>query len=92
VSLFRASIMAAVVLALCSQGRSDPAPVIRYAPAENLEHIDVALIERAKHEIDNVCPDGLDRHANAHARRRSWREGPHLSRRRTARRARAKSD
>jgi phosphatidylserine/phosphatidylglycerophosphate/cardiolipin synthase-like enzyme len=44
--------MAAVVLALCSQGRSDPAPVIRYAQAENLEHIDVALIERAKHEID----------------------------------------
>jgi phosphatidylserine/phosphatidylglycerophosphate/cardiolipin synthase-like enzyme len=44
--------MAAVVLALCSQGRSDPAPVIRYAPAENLEHIDVALIDRAKHEID----------------------------------------
>ena len=41
-----------MVLALCSQGRSDPAPVIHYAPAENLEHVDVALIDRAEHEID----------------------------------------
>jgi phosphatidylserine/phosphatidylglycerophosphate/cardiolipin synthase-like enzyme len=31
---------------------ADPAPVIHYAPAENLEHIDVALIDRAQHEID----------------------------------------
>jgi phosphatidylserine/phosphatidylglycerophosphate/cardiolipin synthase-like enzyme len=31
---------------------ADPAPVIHYAPAENLEHVDVALIDRAKHEID----------------------------------------
>ena len=29
-----------------------PAPVIHYAPAENLEHVDVALIDRAQHEID----------------------------------------
>jgi phosphatidylserine/phosphatidylglycerophosphate/cardiolipin synthase-like enzyme len=41
-----------VVLALCSQGRSDPAPKIHYAPGENLEHVDVALIDRAEHEID----------------------------------------
>jgi phosphatidylserine/phosphatidylglycerophosphate/cardiolipin synthase-like enzyme len=26
--------------------------MIHYAPAENLEHIDVALIDRAEHEID----------------------------------------
>ena len=32
--------------------RADPAPVIHYAPAENLEHVDVALIDRAEHEID----------------------------------------
>jgi hypothetical protein len=32
--------------------RADPALVIHYAPAENLEHIDVALIDTAKHEID----------------------------------------
>ena len=25
---------------------------IHYAPAENLEHVDVALIDAAKHEID----------------------------------------
>jgi phosphatidylserine/phosphatidylglycerophosphate/cardiolipin synthase-like enzyme len=52
VSLPRAFITAAVVLALCSPGRSDPAPVIQYAPGENLEHIDVALIDRAEREID----------------------------------------
>jgi hypothetical protein len=28
------------------------APVIHYAPAENLEHVDVALIDGARHEID----------------------------------------
>jgi phosphatidylserine/phosphatidylglycerophosphate/cardiolipin synthase-like enzyme len=52
VSLSRASIAAAVVFALCSQGRSDPAPTIHYAPIENLEHVDVALIDGAQHEID----------------------------------------
>src|ERR1700730_17346827 len=31
---------------------ADPAPVIHYAPGENLEHVDVALIDRAEHEID----------------------------------------
>ena len=43
---------AAVILALCSQGRADPPPIIHYAPAENLEHVDVALIDRAEREID----------------------------------------
>jgi hypothetical protein len=52
VSLSRAFITAAVVLALCSQGRSDPAPVIHYAPTENLEHIDVALIDAARHVLN----------------------------------------
>jgi hypothetical protein len=52
VSLSRAFITAAVVLALCSEGRSDPAPKIHYAPGENLEHIDVALVDTAQHEID----------------------------------------
>jgi hypothetical protein len=32
--------------------RADPAPVIHYAPGENLERVDVALIDRAEHEID----------------------------------------
>jgi phosphatidylserine/phosphatidylglycerophosphate/cardiolipin synthase-like enzyme len=31
---------------------ADPAPVVHYAPGENLEHIDVALIDRAEREID----------------------------------------
>jgi phosphatidylserine/phosphatidylglycerophosphate/cardiolipin synthase-like enzyme len=31
---------------------ADPAPAVHYASAENLEHIDVALIDRAEHEID----------------------------------------
>jgi phosphatidylserine/phosphatidylglycerophosphate/cardiolipin synthase-like enzyme len=37
---------------LGERGRTEPAPAIHYAPAENLEHIDVALIDRAEHEID----------------------------------------
>jgi phosphatidylserine/phosphatidylglycerophosphate/cardiolipin synthase-like enzyme len=44
--------VACLLLAPLAPCCADPAPVIRYAPAENLEHIDVALIERAKHEID----------------------------------------
>jgi PLD-like domain len=31
---------------------ADPAPVIHYAPVENLEHSDVALIDQAEHNID----------------------------------------
>jgi phosphatidylserine/phosphatidylglycerophosphate/cardiolipin synthase-like enzyme len=48
--LFRASLSAAALLALCAPGMADPA--IHYAPAENLEHVDVALIDAAKREID----------------------------------------
>ncbi|MGO9235154.1 MAG: hypothetical protein ACLP4V_14190 [Methylocella sp.] len=29
---------------------ADPIPAIHYAPAENLEHVDMALIDTAKHE------------------------------------------
>ena len=39
---------------------ADRAPVIHYAPEENLEHIDVTLIDRAEHEIGmaaNVLTD-----------------------------------
>jgi hypothetical protein len=39
----------ALLTAVC---RADPAPVIHYAPTENLEHVDVALIDRAEQEID----------------------------------------
>jgi hypothetical protein len=42
--------LAAALLALCPPGHADPA--IHYAPAENLEHVDVALIDAARNEID----------------------------------------
>jgi hypothetical protein len=49
----RPRIAVSLFLALLTPpGRADPAPVIHYAPAENLEHVDVALIDRAEHEID----------------------------------------
>jgi phosphatidylserine/phosphatidylglycerophosphate/cardiolipin synthase-like enzyme len=51
-NLFRASIALAVFLALCPQAFAEPAPAIHYAPAENLEHADVVLIDTARHEID----------------------------------------
>jgi phosphatidylserine/phosphatidylglycerophosphate/cardiolipin synthase-like enzyme len=50
--VFLASVTVAAFLALCSPSLADPAPIIHYAPTENLEHIDVALIETAKREID----------------------------------------
>ena len=46
------SIAASLLLASLVPCCADPAPVIHYAPAENLEHVDVALIDRAEHEID----------------------------------------
>jgi hypothetical protein len=65
-NLIRASIAVASILALC---RANPAPSIHYAPAENLEHVDVALIDTAKHEIDMAAyvltdwPAHVDRRA-----------------------------
>jgi phosphatidylserine/phosphatidylglycerophosphate/cardiolipin synthase-like enzyme len=47
-----ACIAAYLLLASLAPCRADPAPVIHYAPEENLEHVDVALIDRAEHEID----------------------------------------
>ena len=52
VNLFRASITIAALLALCPQCRADTAPIVHYAPAENLEHVDVALLDTARQEID----------------------------------------
>jgi phosphatidylserine/phosphatidylglycerophosphate/cardiolipin synthase-like enzyme len=47
------SVQAAVLfLAALAPCCADPAPIIHYAPTENLEHIDVALIDRAEHEIN----------------------------------------
>ncbi len=52
VNLFRASITIAALLALCPQCRADPAPIVHYTSAENLEHVDVALLDTAWQEID----------------------------------------
>ena len=51
-SLLRAFFLMISLLSVGQQGHADPAPVIHYAPAENLEHIDVALIDQAKTSID----------------------------------------
>jgi phosphatidylserine/phosphatidylglycerophosphate/cardiolipin synthase-like enzyme len=48
----QAAIISAVLLAIGALSDADPAPTIHYAPAENLEHIDVELIDSARHEID----------------------------------------
>ena len=48
----RARIAACLLLVSLAPGVAEPAPIIHYAPTENLEHIDVALIDRAEHEID----------------------------------------
>jgi hypothetical protein len=47
-SLVRAPLAAAIILGSFTPCGADPAPVIHYAPAENLEHIDVALMDRAE--------------------------------------------
>jgi phosphatidylserine/phosphatidylglycerophosphate/cardiolipin synthase-like enzyme len=49
---FCAAITSAVFVAIGAMSHADPAPVIHYAPAETLEHVDVALIDSAKSEID----------------------------------------
>jgi phosphatidylserine/phosphatidylglycerophosphate/cardiolipin synthase-like enzyme len=49
---FRVSLAAVHFLTSLAPCGADPAPVIHYAPTENLERIDVALIDGARHEID----------------------------------------
>jgi hypothetical protein len=48
-SQFRVSLTAVLFLTSLAPCGADPAPVIQYAPTENLEHIDVALIVGARH-------------------------------------------
>ena len=54
----RASLTAVPFLASLAPCCADPAPIIHYAPGENLEHIDVALIDRADlaHHLLNSRP------------------------------------
>jgi hypothetical protein len=59
---------------------ADPAPAIHYAPAENLEHVGVALIDTAKLEIDLAAYVPTDWPVmQALTSARSWHQGPHLS-------------
>ena len=41
--MFRFILEAGIFLATLATCRADPAPIIHYAPAENLEHVDVSL-------------------------------------------------
>jgi phosphatidylserine/phosphatidylglycerophosphate/cardiolipin synthase-like enzyme len=52
--LLRAAIISAAFVAIGALSHADPdtAPTVHYAPAENLEHIDVELIDSARHEVD----------------------------------------
>jgi phosphatidylserine/phosphatidylglycerophosphate/cardiolipin synthase-like enzyme len=49
---FQAVIASAIFVGIGAVSHADPAPIIHYAPAENLEHIDVELIDSARREID----------------------------------------
>ncbi len=51
-SLLRAAIALCLLLAPLTGPRADTAPVIHYAPAENLERIDVGLIDSARTRLD----------------------------------------
>lgn len=48
-SLFFCLILSVLLIPVCL---ADSVPVIHYAPIENLEHADVALIDQAEHNID----------------------------------------
>jgi hypothetical protein len=68
--LFQAFIASAALVAVGALNHADPAPTVHYATAENLEHIDVELIDSAKHEIDfaaHVPTDWPAMQALAHA-------------------------
>lgn len=49
---FGAFIASGAILTLCLPAIVDPAPAIHYAPAENFELVDAALIDTARDEID----------------------------------------
>jgi phosphatidylserine/phosphatidylglycerophosphate/cardiolipin synthase-like enzyme len=50
--VLRLALTAGIFLTTLAPCADDPAPIIHYAPAENLEHVDMPLIDRAEHEID----------------------------------------
>jgi phosphatidylserine/phosphatidylglycerophosphate/cardiolipin synthase-like enzyme len=92
-NLFRALLTAALFAALVAPpGAADPAPIIHYAPAENLEHVGVALIDRAQHEIDMAAyvltdwpvMQALTRAADRGVHIRIYLDGTQLAERRPA--------
>jgi phosphatidylserine/phosphatidylglycerophosphate/cardiolipin synthase-like enzyme len=50
--ILRTSTVFAALLAAFPPRVAEPAAIVHYAPAENLEHIDAVLIDQARHEID----------------------------------------
>ena len=48
----RARVAACFFLASLAPCCAEPAPIIHYAPGENLELVDVALIDRAERELE----------------------------------------
>jgi phosphatidylserine/phosphatidylglycerophosphate/cardiolipin synthase-like enzyme len=87
--IFRAAIACAVFVTIGALSHADPSPSVHYAPAENLEHIDVGLIDSAKKEIDfaaYVLTDGpimqaLTRTANRGAKGRIYPDASRLAER-----------
>jgi hypothetical protein len=55
----RAFLTVTAFLALCPPGHADPAPIIYYAPNENLEHVDV-VAQLADHDRSKVFQDLAD--------------------------------
>ena len=49
---FRTGGALALVFVSLSLTRADSPPIVHYAPVENLEHLDVALLDRAERKID----------------------------------------
>ncbi|WP_036262170.1 phospholipase D-like domain-containing protein [Methylocapsa aurea] len=85
----RPALTAAILFASAAPCAADPAPRIHYAPAENLEKIDVALIDGARREIDlaaYVLTDwpvilALTRAANRGVKLRLYLDGAQLANR-----------
>ncbi|WPP04513.1 phospholipase D-like domain-containing protein [Methylocella tundrae] len=51
-ALFHGSPLLGFALVAIAVSASEPTPMVHYAPAENLERIDVALIDQAKTSVD----------------------------------------
>ena len=52
--LFHFAIVSASFVTIGTVNQADPVPMIHYAPAENLEHIDVELIDSGRSQLRAV--------------------------------------